>query len=169
MKTTSEKNISDDIILNEARYKNCRKFWDGCESDTASEDFAELQRVEAGEHDSSDDGGEAVEAVACKDNVHVRNSKVRKMRIDTRTETREGDERDTKDQLEAWPPHHDRFQADQTLVPETMQAPLALTAGTRLQPQCGALALHAEGMSRIASWKARAHVSTLLRRKQVLV
>ena len=28
-----------------------------------------------------------------------------------------------------------------------MQAPLAATAGTRLQPQCGALALHAAGMS----------------------
>ena len=74
VKTTSEKNISDYMILNKTRCKNCRKFWDGCESDTASEDFAELHRVQAGEHDSSDDGAEAVEAVACRDNVRVRNS-----------------------------------------------------------------------------------------------
>ena len=55
------------------------------------------------------------------------------------------------------------------LCPETMQAPLAATAGTRLQPQCGALALQAAGMSPLTFWQARAHVSTLLRRKQVLV
>ena len=42
VKKTSEKNISDDMILNKTRYKNYRKFWDGCESDTASEDFAAM-------------------------------------------------------------------------------------------------------------------------------
>ena len=117
VKTTSEKNISDCVMLNKTRYKNYRKFWDGCESDTASEDFAELHRVQAGEHDYSDDGGEAVEAVACKDNVRVRNSKRKKTRLGTRTETRDGDERDTTYQREASPLHHGRFEADQTLVP----------------------------------------------------
>ena len=92
VKTTSEKNNSDCMILNKMLSTNYRKFWDGCESDTASEDFAELHGVQAGEHDSSDDGGEAVEVVACKDNVPTRNSKGKK----TRTETRDGDERDTK-------------------------------------------------------------------------
>ena len=86
------------------------EFWDGYESDTASEDFAELKRVQAGEHDYSDDGGEAVEAVAFKDNVRVRNSKGRKTRIGTRTEARDGDERDTKYQREASPLHHCRLE-----------------------------------------------------------
>ena len=77
----------------------------------------ELYRVQAGEHDYSDDGDEAVEAVACKDNVRVRNSKGRKTRIGTRTETRDGDERDTKYQREASPLHHCGLEAAQTLVP----------------------------------------------------
>ena len=118
VKTISEKNFSDCVILDKTRYKNYRKFWDGCESDTASDDFAELHGVQAGEHDYSDDGGEAVEAVACKDNVGVRNSKRKKTRLGTRTETRDGDERDTTYLREASPLHHIRFEADQTRVPK---------------------------------------------------
>ena len=62
MKTTSDENISDNIILNRTRCTNYQQFWDGCGSGTASEDFAEPHRVQAGEHDSSHDGGEAVDA-----------------------------------------------------------------------------------------------------------
>ena len=136
VKTTSEKNISDWVMLNKTRYRNYRKFWDGCESDTASEDFAELHRVQAGEHDYSDDGGEAVEAVACKDSVRVRNSKRGR-----RHGLAHAPRRETAMSVT---PHisgkHRLFitvdlKQIKILCPKTMQASLAATAGTRLPPQ----------------------------------